>query len=110
MHITFIILTIGVAPCMGLVVPFALAPLDVYPVIFFVCVIICNLLYVCPIKLIKIINLAFCQTEVLPQKCLAMSGYCRSICLANPHGVLQTNKVEGYFKDKYRSAASWTDS
>ena len=38
---------------MGLVVPFALAPLDVYPVIFFVCIIICNLLYVCPIKLIK---------------------------------------------------------
>jgi hypothetical protein len=32
---------------MGLVVPFALAPLDVYPVIsFFVCIIICNLLYV----------------------------------------------------------------
>jgi hypothetical protein len=27
--------------------------LDVYPVIFFVCIIICNLLYVCPIKLIK---------------------------------------------------------
>jgi hypothetical protein len=38
---------------MGLVVPFALAPLDVYPVIFFVCIIICNLLYVCPIKLKK---------------------------------------------------------
>jgi hypothetical protein len=38
---------------MGLVVPFALAPLDVYPVILFVCIIICNLLYVCPIKLIK---------------------------------------------------------
>jgi hypothetical protein len=38
---------------MGLVIPFALAPLDVYPVIFFVCIIICNLLYVCPIKLIK---------------------------------------------------------
>jgi hypothetical protein len=38
---------------MGLVVPFALAPLDVYPVIFFVCIIICNLLYVCPVKLIK---------------------------------------------------------
>ena len=38
---------------MGLVVPFALAPLDVYTVIFFVCIIICNLLYVCPIKLIK---------------------------------------------------------
>jgi hypothetical protein len=38
---------------MGLVVPFALAPLDVYPVIFFVCIILCNLLYVCPIKLIK---------------------------------------------------------
>ena len=38
---------------MGLVVPFALAPLDVYPVIFFVCIVICNLLYVCPIKLIK---------------------------------------------------------
>ena len=34
---------------MGLVVPFALALLDVYPVIFFVCIIICNLLYVCPI-------------------------------------------------------------
>ena len=41
---------------MGLVVPFALAPLDVYPVIFFVCIIICNLLYVCPIKLIKTKN------------------------------------------------------
>jgi hypothetical protein len=27
--------------------------LDVYPVIFFVCIIICNLSYVCPIKLIK---------------------------------------------------------
>ena len=38
---------------MGLVVPFALAPLDIYPVIFFVCIIICNLLYICPIKLIK---------------------------------------------------------
>jgi hypothetical protein len=38
---------------MGLIVPFALAPLDVYPVILFVCIIICNLLYVCPIKLIK---------------------------------------------------------
>jgi hypothetical protein len=50
------------------------------------------------------------QPALSPQNESAIAGHLRSMCLANPQGVSQINKVGGYFNDKNKSAASRTDS
>ena len=45
-----------------------------------------------------------------PHNFLAVSLHRHSICRTKPHGVSLTNTIGGYFNDKYKSAASRTDS
>lgn len=45
-----------------------------------------------------------------PHSFSAISPHLWSMCLAMPHGVSQMKRRGGYFKLRYRSAASLTDS
>ena len=45
-----------------------------------------------------------------PHNCSVMAGTLLFICLTNVHAVSHTNVIGGYRSDKYKSAASRTDS
>ena len=50
------------------------------------------------------------QPLLLPHNLEAVVLSLQSMCRTNPHGVSQTKMGGGYLSDRYRSAASQTDS